>query len=141
MPPTAKTAGHLSAEVAEQAILMHTLLLIAVFGCIALAAVDLIAEFFVPNQDWIAGTITDLGAGRYEIIVDTGRYALSAALIARAVFAAPIHLGAWDCSLGIIALVISGLVVFPIRPRNEYGGNGSEGRLIHTDLVYALDSR
>jgi len=33
------------------------------------------------------------------------------------------------------------LVVFPIRPRNEYGGNGSEGRLIHADLVYALVSR
>ena len=138
MPPTAETAHQVSPEVGEQPLLMYTLVLLALFGCIALAASLLIADFVVPDHDWIADTISDLGAGRYEFIVDTGLYAFSAALIGLAVLAAHVHLGAWDWSVGIIALIVFGLLVFLIGARNEYGDNDNEGWVIHTYLVYAL---
>jgi hypothetical membrane protein len=138
MPPTAETARQLNAQVAEQPFLIYTLSLIAIFGCAALAASIVIADFVVPEHDWISDTISDLGAGRYEFIVDTGLYAFSAALIGLAVLAAHVHLGAWDWSVGIIALVVLGLLVFLIGARNEYGDNDSEGWEIHIYLVYAL---
>ncbi|QHQ36720.1 DUF998 domain-containing protein [Algicella marina] len=138
MPPTAETARQMPAEVAEQPVLMLTLALLAVFGCVALTTSVVIADFVVPNHDWIADTISDLGAGRYEFIVDIGLYAFSAALIGLAVLAAHVHLGGWEWSVGIIALVIFGLLVFLIGARNEYGDNDDEGWVIHIYLVYAL---
>lgn len=138
MSPTAETSRQMSAEVTEQPVLILALVWLAVFGCLALASSILIADFVVPDHDWIADTISDLGAGRYEFIVDIGLYAFSAALIGLAVLAAHVHLGAWDWSVGIIALVTFGLLVFLIGARNEYGDNDSDGWVIHTYLVYAL---
>ncbi len=138
MPPTTETNRQMPAEVDEQPLLLLSLSLLAVFGCVTLAASILIADFVVPNHDWIADTISDLGAGRYEFIVDIGLYAFSAALIGLAVSSAHVHLGAWDWSVGIIALIIFGLLVFLIGARNEYGDNDSDGWVIHIYLVYAL---
>ncbi|NIY95638.1 DUF998 domain-containing protein [Salipiger sp. HF18] len=138
MPPAAETSRQLPAETAEQPALIHALVLLAIFGCVALAVSIVIADFVVPDHDWIADTISDLGAGRYEFIVDIGLYAFSAALIGLAVLAAHVHLGAWDWSVGIIALIVFGLLVFLIGARNEYGDNDNEGWVIHTYLVYAL---
>lgn len=138
MPPTADTDHKIPAEVAEQPFLLVFLSLLAVFGCTALAASIVIADLVVPNHDWISDTISDLGAGRYEFIVDIGLYAFSAALIGLAVSAAHVHLGAWDWSVGIIALIIFGLLVFLIGARNEYGDNDNDGWVIHIYLVYVL---
>jgi hypothetical membrane protein len=136
--PTVETDSQLPARVDEQPLLLVSLSLLAVFGCVALATSILIADFVVPDHDWIADTISDLGAGRYEFIVDIGLYAFSAALIGLAVLAAHVHLGAWDWSVGIIALIIFGLLIFLIGARNEYGDNDNEGWVIHIYLVYAL---
>jgi len=138
MQPTTQTDHQMPAEVDEQPALLRALSLLAVFGCIALAGSILIADFVVPDHDWIADTISDLGAGRYEYIVDTGLYIFSAAMIGLAVLAAHIHLGAWDWSVGIVALIIFGLLVFLVGARNEYGDNDSEGWVIHIYLVYAI---
>ncbi|OWU68379.1 DUF998 domain-containing protein [Phaeobacter sp. 22II1-1F12B] len=138
MPRTTETYRQIPADVTERPALILTLVSLAVFGCLALAGSILIADFVVPDHDWVADTISDLGAGRYEFIVDTGLYAFSAALIGLAVMAAHVHLGAWDWSVGIIALIIFGLLVFLIGARNEYGDNDSDGWVIHTYLVYAL---
>ncbi|MBB3986712.1 putative membrane protein [Sagittula marina] len=138
MSPTAETDHQLSAKVAEQPFLLLGLSLLAVFGCVALAGSILVADFVVPDHDWIADTISDLGAGRYEFIVDIGLYTFSAALIGLAVSAAHVHLGRWDWSVGIIALVVFGLLVFLIGARNEYGDNDSEGWVIHVYLVYGV---
>ncbi|MFN3171569.1 MAG: DUF998 domain-containing protein [Hyphomicrobiales bacterium] len=138
MSLTAETDRQIPAEVTEQPLLLRTLSLLAVFGCMALAVSILIADFVVPNHDWIADTISDLGAGRYEFIVDIGLYAFSAGLIGLAVLAAHVHLGAWDWSVGIVALIAFGLLVFLIGARNEYGDNDSDGWVIHVYLVYAL---
>lgn len=136
--PTVETDSQLPARVDEQPLLLVSLSLLAVFGCVALATSILIADFVVPDHDWITDTISDLGAGRYEFIVDIGLYAFSAALIGLAVLAAHVHLGAWDWSVGIIALIIFGLLIFLIGARNEYGDNDNEGWVIHIYLVYAL---
>ncbi|APE44355.1 hypothetical protein BOO69_13785 [Sulfitobacter alexandrii] len=138
MPPTAETDRQMRAEVAEQPLLLIFLSLLAVFGCATLACSILVADFVVPDHDWIAETISDLGAGRYEFIVDIGLYTFSAALIGLALSAAHVHLGAWDWSVGIIALTVFGLLVFLIGARNEYGDNDNEGWVIHTYLVYGL---
>jgi len=110
----------------------------AMLACLVAAVSVLVADFVVPDHDWIADTISDLGAGKYEFIVDTGIYALSSALIATALIAAHLHLGNWRWSVGIIGLALLGLIVFLIGARNEYGDNDNEGIVIHIYLVYAL---
>lgn len=110
----------------------------AILGGILFVTSILIADFVVPDHDWIADTISDLGAGRYEFIVDIGLYAFSASLIAIALLAAHFHLGGWRWSMGVIGFALLGLIVFLVGARNEYGDNDSEGVVIHIYLVYAL---
>lgn len=110
----------------------------AIFGCIMFGASILVADFVVPNHDWIADTISDLGAGKYEFIVDIGIYAFSASLVSVALLAAHVHLGGWSWSLGIIGFAALGLIVFLVGARNEYGDSDSEGVVIHGYLVYAI---
>ncbi len=110
----------------------------AIIGCIVFATTILIADFIVPDHDWIADTISDLGAGKYEFIVDIGLYAFSASLISIALLAAHVHLGNWGWSFGIIGFAVLGLIVFLVGARNEYGDNDNEGVVIHIYLVYAL---
>ena len=82
-----------------------------VFACAVSGITVLIADFVVPNHDWISDTISDLGAGKYEFIVDIGIYTLSSAFIATALLAAHIHLGGWRWSLGLVGLALLGLVI------------------------------
>ncbi|MCR9110988.1 MAG: DUF998 domain-containing protein [Rhodobacteraceae bacterium] len=138
MPPTTQTIEQMPAKVDEQPELLRSLSLFAVFGCIMLAVSIVIADFVVPDHDWITDTISDLGAGRYEFIVDMGLYAFSAALIGLAVLASHVHLGEWDWSVGIVSLIVFGLLVFLVGARNEYGDNDSEGWVIHVYLVYSI---
>lgn len=110
----------------------------AILGCAIFAISILIADFVVPDHDWIADTISDLGAGRFEFIVDIGIYAFSASLISIALLAAHIHLGRWPWSVGVVGFAALGLIVFLVGARNEYGDNDSDGVIIHIYLVYAL---
>ncbi|EDZ48730.1 DUF998 domain-containing protein [Leisingera daeponensis] len=110
----------------------------AVLGCVLLAASVIAAGVIVPGHDWVADTISDLGAGRYEFIADSGLYAFSAALVAIAVAAAHVHLGGRGWSFGIVAFALMGLIVFLVGARNEYGDSDNEGVVIHIYLVYAL---
>lgn len=114
--------------------------LYACLGCAIFAVSNLIADFVVPGRDWIADRINDLGAGRFEFIVDIGFYAFSAALVAMALGPAHLHLGDWDWSLGVIGLALAGLIVFVVGARKEYGDNDNdnEGVVIHVYLDYAL---
>ena len=66
------------AAVRERPGLVRLLAWYAIFGCILFSGMILIADFVVPGHDWIADTISDLGAGEYEYIVDIGIYAFSA---------------------------------------------------------------
>ncbi|MAM63206.1 MAG: hypothetical protein CMH11_17100 [Maritimibacter sp.] len=111
---------------------------IVIAGCTALAAAILIADVAVPNHDWIADTISDLGAGRYEFIVDIGLYSYSIGILSAALLSAHVHLGGKRWSIGIFALLIFGLLVFLIGARNEYGDADSDGWVIHQYLVYGV---
>ena len=96
----------------NQPMLMICLGWFVVFGCVTLSASILIADFVVPDHDWIADTISDLGAGRYEFIVDVGLYAYSAAVLCAALLAAHVHMGGKGWSIGILGLLVFGLLVF-----------------------------
>lgn len=125
-------------KIEDQPMLMIALGWYAILGCAIFAVSILVADFVVPDHDWIADTISDLGAGRYEFIVDIGIYAFSASLVSVALLAAHVHMGGWKWSCGIIGLALLGLVVFLVGARNEYGDNDSEGVVVHIYLVYGL---
>jgi len=110
----------------------------ALLGCLICAVSIVIADFVVPDHDWIADTISDLGAGRYEYIVDIGLYAFAASLIAIALLTAHIHLGGWSWSFGSVGFAVLGLIVFLVGARNEYGDKDQDGPEIHIYLVYVL---
>lgn len=118
--------------------LVGALSLYAGLGCAIFALSILIADFVVPDHDWIADTISDLGAGKYEFIVDIGIYAFSAALIAIALLAAHLHLGDRSWSFGLVGFALLALIVFLVGARNEYGDADQDGVVIHIYLVYAL---
>lgn len=122
----------------NQPMLMLILGWYVIVGCAALAVSILIADFVVPDHDWIADTISDLGAGRYEFIVDIGLYAYSAGVLCTALLAAHVHMGGKGRSVGILALLIFGMLVFLIGARNEYGDSDNDGWIIHQYLVYGL---
>ena len=132
---TAETARP---AIEEEPMLMIGLGYFAIVGCVIFVVSILIADFVVPDHDWIADTISDLGAGQYEFIVDIGIYAFSASLISIALLAAHVHMGGWGWSAGILAFALLGLITFLVGARNEYGDNDSEGVVIHIYLVYAL---
>lgn len=110
----------------------------AIAGCVIFTLSILIADFVVPHHDWMADTISDLGAGQYEYIVDIGIYAFSASLLALAMCGAHLHPGSTSWSIGLICLSFLALVVFLVGARNEYGDQDQDGTVIHIYLVYAL---
>ena len=122
----------------ERPNLLRGLGTIAILGCAVFSATILVADVVVPDHDWMADTISDLGAGPYEMIVDVGIYAYAAALIACAVGAAHAHLDGTRWSAAIYALILLGLIVFLVGARNEYGDAATGGPVIHVYLVYAL---
>ena len=123
---------------AERPTFLRFLAALALGGCALFAVTILIADFAVPDHDWVADTISDLGAGKREWIVDIGIYGYSAALIACAVGAAHSHMGGRGWSFGIFGLIALGLIVFLVGARNEYGDHDDDGAVIHTQLVWAL---
>jgi len=112
--------------------------LYAILGTVICIVTILIADFVVPDHDWVADTISDLGAGRYEWIVDIGLYAFAGALTAISLMAAHVHLGRWSWSLGSAGFALLGYIVFLVGARNEYGDKDFDGTEIHIYLVYAL---
>ena len=112
--------------------------IVGLIGCIALVASNVIGSMLVPDHDWVADTVSDLGAGEYEIIQDTGLHLYAAGLLACAIGAAHHHLGRGRWSLGILSLAILALCVEIVGVRNEYGDGDEEGIVVHTWIVYGL---
>ncbi|MCX7564970.1 DUF998 domain-containing protein [Sulfitobacter sp. F26169L] len=126
------------AKVQEQSGMILALAYYAIAGCAVFGISILIADSIVPEHDWIADTISDLGAGKYEFVVDIGLYAYAASLISIALLCAHVHLGGTYWSVGTVGFALLGLIVFLVGARNEYGDSDSEGVVIHIYLVYAL---
>lgn len=110
----------------------------AVAGCAALILGTLVAQVVVPGHDWIADTISDLGAGRAEIVMDVALYGFAAGIFALALAAAHRHPGARRWSVGAVLLALTAALVVVVAARNEYGDRDSDGIVIHMWLVYGL---
>lgn len=122
----------------ERAAFLIVLGALGLSGCVILIAGAIIAPFFVPGHDWIADTISDLAAGRYEIIMDVALYGFAAGLFGIALAASHAHLGALRWSIGVLSLTLLAVLVTIIGARNEYGDGDNEGVVIHIYLVYGL---
>lgn len=107
-------------------------------GCLSLVAGTLIAQAFVPGYNWVSDTISDLAAGRWEIIMDLALYGFAAGLFAVALASSHAHLGGRGWSVGLLCFAILAALVVVIGARNEYGDSDHEGVVIHAYLVYAL---
>lgn len=125
-------------RIEEQPYLLTGLGWYAIAGCAIFAVSILIADFVVPNHDWIADTISDLGAGEWEIIMDVALYGFAAGLMAMALAASHAHLGGIGWSAGVVSLAILAALVVVVGARNEYGDGDNEGVVIHIYLVYGL---
>lgn len=111
---------------------------IAILGGVALVAGNVIGSFLVPGHDWIADTVSDLAAGRYEIIQDVALYGYAGSLIACAIGAGHYHRDGARWNLGIACLALLAMCVVIIGARNEYGDSDNNGIVIHIYVVYAL---
>ena len=123
---------------AERPYLLMLLGAFGILGCAALVLGTLAAQIIVPGHDWIADTISDLGAGEWEIVMDLALYGFAAGLLAAALAAAHAHLGGVGWSVGVLSLAILAALVIVVGARNEYGDNDEEGVVIHIYLVYGL---
>ena len=123
---------------AERPYLLMFLGILGIFGCISLLLGTVIAQNVVPGHDWMADTISDLGAGKWEIIMDVALYGFAAGLFATALAASHAHLGGVGWSVGVLSLAFLAALVIVVGARNEYGDGDSEGIVIHIYLVYGL---
>lgn len=112
--------------------------MIGAVGTLILIGGNVLGSMLVPNHDWVADTVSDLAAGRYEIIQDVALYAYASALVALAIGAAHVHLDGDRWNASIASLCILALLVVVIGARNEYGDGDNEGVVIHIYLVYGL---
>ncbi len=123
---------------AERPYLLLLLGALGLFGCVSMIAGTIAAQIVVPGHDWIADTISDLGAGEWEIIMDVALYGFAAGLFATALAAAHAHLGGIGWSVGVVSLALLAALVVVVGARNEYGDGDSDGVVIHIYLVYGL---
>ena len=107
-------------------------------GIAALLIGNAVGSIVVPGHDWVADTVSDLAAGKYEIIQDVALYGYAAALMAVGLGAAHIHPGGHRWTVGVFALACLAVIVTIVGARNEYGDGDSEGVVIHIYLVYGL---
>jgi len=107
-------------------------------GIVTLLLGNIIGSIVVPGHDWVADTISDLAAGRYEIIQDVALYGYAAGLLGIGLGAAHIHPGGHRWTLGVFALACLAAIVVVVGARNEYGDSDQEGVVIHIYLVYGL---
>jgi len=123
---------------AERPYLLMAFGALGILGCVSLVLGTVIAQMVVPGHDWIADTISDLGAGEWEIIMDLALYGFAAGLMATALAASHAHLGGVAWSMGVTGLAILAALVIVVGARNEYGDGDNEGIVIHIYLVYGI---
>lgn len=125
-------------DCAERPFLLMVLGILGMLGCASLVIGALVAQSLVPTHDWIADTISDLGAGRLDIIMDFALYGFAAGLMATALAASHAHLGGKAWSTGVLSLAVLAALVIIVGARDEYGDGDVDGVVIHIYLVYGL---
>lgn len=111
---------------------------LATLGGIALIVGNVVGSIVVPDHNWISDTVSDLAAGRYEIIQDVALYGYAGALAALALGCAHLHGGDWRWGVLTTALALLAVCVIIIGARNEYGDSDNEGIVIHVYIVYLM---
>lgn len=134
-----RSPNPVSAAPGPNAILLAVCGWVGVGGVVAVIVSNAIGSAMVPNYDWVAHTISNLAAGRYEIIQDVGLYAFAASLMACSLGAAHIHPGTNRWTAGVLCLATMAALVVVIGARNEYGDDDPVATWdIHLSMVYAL---
>ncbi|AUH32526.1 DUF998 domain-containing protein [Paracoccus tegillarcae] len=118
-------------------VLMRAMAVLAVSGCAAMLIATVAAAAVVDDKNWMADTISDLAAGRWEQIQDFGIYALIMATAAAATGAANLHLGGTRWALGCIALVIAVPCMVIIAAREAYSPT-NDGTPVHYYVVLLM---
>lgn len=111
---------------------------LSLFGGISLIAGNVVGSMVVPDHDWVADTVSDLAAGRYEIIQDVALYGFAGTLAALSLGCAHLHGGGWKWTSLTVALMVLAVCVVIIGARNEYGDGDNEGIVIHIYIVYLM---
>ncbi|MDF1727229.1 MAG: DUF998 domain-containing protein [Sulfitobacter sp.] len=117
---------------------LRLMAVIAALGTAALLIGNIVGSIVVPDHDWISDTVSDLAAGRYEIIQDVALYGYAATLLALGLAAAHLHTGAANWGWMSVILVVLAAAVIVIGARNEYGDGDNGGVVIHIYVVYLL---
>jgi len=113
----------------------------AVIGVIGVAAMvlgNIVGSLVVPGYDAVADTVSQLAAGRFEIIQDVALYALAGGIVALALGAAHCHAGDAGWGAGTVMLAVIAAAVVVIGARNEYGDGDSDGVVVHIYVVYVM---
>lgn len=131
-------SAHHSRNTHERPFLLMFLGVLGCLGCLSMIAGTVAAQIIVPDHDWIADTISDLGAGRWEIVMDTALYGFAAGLLATSLAAAHAHQGRVGWSVGVVSLAVIAVLVIVVGARNEYGDGDQDGVVLHMYFVYAL---
>lgn len=111
---------------------------LAILGVIAMVLGNVLGSIVVPGHDWVADTVSDLAAGKYEIIQDVALYGFAGSLVSCAIGAAHFHRDGTRWNIGIACLALLAMCVVIIGARNEYGDSDSEGIVIHIYVVYVI---
>lgn len=122
----------------ESPYLLMALAAIGILGCAGLVGGMFMAQALVPDYHWVSDTISDLAAGKWEIVMDVALYGFAVGLFALSLAAAHAHMGGAGWSIGVLCLAILAGLVIVIGSRNEYGDSDDEGVVIHIYLVYGL---
>ncbi|MGR3542113.1 MAG: DUF998 domain-containing protein [Hasllibacter sp.] len=112
-------------------------------GFVGIAAMTLgvaIGDVVVPENSFVADTISAMAAGNpYWWVVDAGIVSYGASLLLMALGCAAVHPGTHRWSAGCGMLAVLGVVIFMIGFRNEYGDGDSEtSEAHHMWFVYIL---
>lgn len=107
-------------------------------GILALIVSNIVGSVLVPGHNWVEDTVSNLAAGKHEIIQDVGLYGFAAGLFAIALGLAHLRLGGTRMTVTILSVAVLTGIVIVVGARNEYGDHDDEGIVIHGYLVYAL---
>lgn len=111
---------------------------IGLIGAVLVVAGNLAGIAIYEQHDPISDTISDLAAGRWGWIQDTGLIFFGLGAIACAVGLWPWWRGRTGWTLGLAALVLLGIDLGIIAGHNEYGDRDSGKFVIHMYAVYAF---
>lgn len=108
--------------------------------CVLVVGTDLVLGFFLqPNYSPISDTISDLAAGgRYAQWQDLAMEAFAIAVVLTGVGLLLARRSGARWIAGSAAMVVTGILVFFIARRDEYGDLDEGGLVLHYRMVYAM---